>query len=147
MRYIMMMIPRVYQPDTPAAEKAGEGFTPPADAVAKMMKFNEELSKAGALIALDGLHPVAKGARVAFAGGKPKVTDGPFIESKEVIGGYWIIQAKSKEEAVAWATRCPAADGDIIELRQVFEMSDFPADVQKAADNPTVRAQLEKRKS
>jgi len=143
----MMMIPRVYQPDTPAAEKAGEGFTPPADAVAKMMKFNEELSKAGALIALDGLHPVAKGARVAFAGGKPKVTDGPFIESKEVIGGYWIIQAKSKEEAVAWATRCPAADGDIIELRQVFEMSDFPADVQKAADNPTVRAQLEKRKS
>ena len=147
MRYIMMMIPRVYQPDTPAAEKAGEGFTPPADAVAKMMKFNEELSKAGALIALDGLHPVAKGARVAFAGGKPKVTDGPFIESKEVIGGYWIIQAKSKEEAVAWATRCPAADGDIIELRQVFEMSDFPADVEKAADNPTVRAQLEKRKS
>ena len=142
----MMMIPRVYQPNTPAAEKAGEGFAPPADAVEKMMKFNEELTKAGALIALDGLHPTAKGARVAFAGGKPKVTDGPFIESKEVIGGYWIIQTKSKEEAVDWARRCPASEGDVIEIRQIFEMSDFPADVQKAADNPTVRAQVEKGK-
>ena len=146
MKFMMMMIPRVYQPNTPAAEKAGEGFAPPADAVEKMMKFNEELTRAGALIALDGLHPAAKGARVAFSGGKPKVTDGPFIESKEVIGGYWIIQAKSKEEAVEWARRCPAADGDVIEIRQVFEMSDFPADVQKAADNPTVRAQVEKDK-
>ena len=146
MKFMMMMIPRVYQPNTPAAEKAGEGFAPPADAVEKMMKFNEELTRAGALIALDGLHPAAKGARVAFSGGKPKVTDGPFIESKEVIGGYWIIQAKSKEEAVEWARRCPAADGDVIEIRQVFEMSDFPADVQKAADNPTVRAQVEKGK-
>ena len=145
MKFMMMMIPRVYQPNTPAAEKAGEGFAPPADAVEKMMKFNEELTRAGALIALDGLHPAAKGARVAFSGGKPKVTDGPFIESKEVIGGYWIIQAKSKEEAVEWARRCPAANGDVIEIRQVFEMSDFPADVQKAADNPTVRAQVEKR--
>src|SRR6201998_932706 len=99
MRFLMMMIPRVYQPDTPPAERAGEGFTPPADAVARMMKYNEELAKAGALVALDGLHPGAKGARVSFAGGKAKVTDGPFVESKEVIGGYWIIQAKSKEEA------------------------------------------------
>jgi len=146
MRFMMMMIPRVYQHNTPAAEKAGEGFAPPADAVEKMMKFNEELTKAGALIALDGLHPAAKGARVAFAGGKPKVTDGPFIESKEVIGGYWIIQTKSKEEAVDWARRCPASEGDVIEIRQIFEMSDFPADVQKAADNPTVRAQVEKGK-
>jgi hypothetical protein len=147
MKFMMMMIPRVYQPETPAAERAGEGFAPPAEAVAKMMKFNEELTKAGALIALDGLHPAAKGARVAFSGGKPKVTDGPFIESKEVIGGYWMIQTKSKEEAVEWARRCPAADGDVIEIRQVFDMSDFPADVQKAAENPTVRAQVEKSKS
>jgi hypothetical protein len=138
------MIPRVYQPQTPPAERAGEGFAPPAEAVAKMMKFNEELTKAGALIALDGLHPPAKGARVAFAGGKAKVTDGPFIESKEVIGGYWMLQMKSKEEAVEWARRCPAAEGDVIEIRQVFEMSDFPADVQKAAENPMVRAQVEK---
>jgi hypothetical protein len=133
----MMMIPRVYQPDTPAAERAGEGFAPPADAVAKMMKYNEELTKAGALIALDGLHPVAK----------PKVTDGPFIESKEVIGGYWMIQTKSKEEAVEWARRVPAAEGDVIEIRQVFEMSDFPQDVQQAAESPAVRAQVGPQKS
>ena len=138
----MMMIPRVYQPDTPPAERAGEGFTPPADAVARMMKYNEELAKAGALVALEGLHPVAKGARVSFNGGKAKVTDGPFIESKEVIGGYWIIQAKSKEEAVDWARRVPAAEGDVIEIRQIFEMSDFPEDVKKAADNPVVKERI-----
>src|SRR6185369_525522 len=97
-------------------------------------------------LGLEGLHPPSMGARVSFAGGKPKVTDGPFIESKEVLGGYWIIQVKSKEEAVEWARRCPAAEGDVIEIRQVFEMSDFPADVQKAADSPTVRAQVEKNK-
>lgn len=146
MRFMMLMIPRVYQLDAPVGEKAGEGFAPPAEAVAKMMKFNEELTKAGALISLDGLHPSSKGARVSFKGGKPTVTDGPFIEAKEVIGGYWMIQAESKEEAVAWARRCPAADGDVIEVRPVFEMSDFPPDVRKAADNPTVKAQIEKHK-
>src|SRR5258708_37193891 len=98
MKFMLLMIPRVYQPATPPAERAGEGFAPPAEAVAKMMKFNEELAKAGALIALDGLHPAAKGARVAFSAGKPKTTDGPFIESKEVLGGYWIIKTKSKDE-------------------------------------------------
>lgn len=144
MKYLMMMIPRVYQPNTPAAERAGEGFVPPADAVAKMMKFNEELAKAGALVALDGLHPVAKGARVSFGGGKAKVTDGPFIESKEVVGGYWIIQTKSKEEAVEWARRVPAAEGDVIEIRQIFEMSDFPQDVQKAADSPLVQERIKR---
>jgi len=147
MRFMMVMIPRVYQPDAPPGEKAGDGFAPPAEAVAKMMKFNEELVKAGALIALDGLHPGSKGARVAFTGGKPKVTDGPFTGAKEVIGGYWMIEAKSKEEAVGWAKRCPAADGDVIEVRQVFEASDFPQDVRNAADNPTVREHLEKRKA
>lgn len=145
MRFLMMMIPRVYQPDTPPAERAGEGFTPPADAVARMMKYNEELAKAGALVALEGLHPVAKGARVSFNGGKAEVTDGPFIESKEVIGGYWIIQAKSREEAVEWARRVPAAEGDVIEIRQIFEMSDFPDDVKKAADNPAVREQIQRK--
>ena len=147
MRFMLMMIPRVYQPDAPPGEKAGEGFAPPAEAVAKMMKFNEELANAGALIALDGLYPGSSGARVAFTGGKPKVTDGPFTGAKEVIGGYWMIQVKSKEEAVGWARRCPAADGDVIEVRQVFEMADFPPDVRKAADNPTVRAQVEQRKA
>ncbi len=144
MRFMMLMIPKVYQPDTPADERAGEGFAPQTDAVEKMMKFNEELAKAGALISLDGLHPSSKGARVAFIKGKTTVTDGPYIESKEVLGGYWIVNMKSKEEAIEWARRCPAAEGDIIEIRQVFEMSDFPPDVQKAADNPAVKAQVGK---
>ena len=144
MRFMMLMIPRVYQPGTPPGEKAKEGFAPPAEAIAKMMKFNEKLAKAGALIALDGLHPDARGARVSFKGGKPAVTDGPFTEAKEVIGGYWMIQVKSKEEAVEWARRCPAADGDVIEVRQVFEMSDFPPEAQEAANNPTVIAQIGK---
>lgn len=138
----MMMIPRVYQPDTPAGERAGEGFVPPQDAVEKMMKFNEELTKAGALVALDGLHPLAKGARVSFKGGKAAVTDGPFIESKEVVGGFWMIQVKSKEEAVDWARRVPAAEGDVIELRQIFEMSDFP--YREAVDSPIVREKLQR---
>ena len=146
MRFMMFMIPKVYQPDTPPEEKAGEGFTPPAESVAKMMKFNEELAKAGALISLDGLHPISKGARVSFSGGKPNVTDEPLIKAKEVIGGYWMIDVKSKEEAVKWAKRIPAEDGDVIEIRQVFEMSDFPPDVKKAADNPKVKAQVEKRR-
>jgi len=147
MRFMMLMIPRVYQPDAPAGEKAGEGFAPDAEIVAQMTKYNEELAKAGALIALDGLQPSSKGARISFTGGKRIVTDGPFIETKEVVGGYWMIQVNSKEEAIEWARRCPAGDGDVIEVRQVFEMSDFPADVQRAADNPTVRAQLDRKKS
>ena len=146
MRFMMFMIPKVYQPDTPPAEKAGKGFAPPAESVARMMKFNEELAKAGALISLDGLHPISKGARVAFSGGKPRLTDGPLIKAKEVIGGYWMIDMKSKEEAVEWAKRVPAQEGDMIEIRQVFEVSDFPPEVQKAANSPRVKAQVEKRK-
>ena len=101
--------------------------------VAEMTKYNEALTKAGVLLALDGLHPPSMGTRVSFSRGKPRVTDGPFAEAKEVIGGYWLIQVKSKAEAVEWASRCPAGDGDVIEVRQVQEMSDFPPDVQKAA--------------
>ena len=122
----MLMIPKGY-------EKAEPGAMPDAQLVAAMMKYNEALQKAGVLLALDGLHPPSLGARVSFAGGKAKVTDGPFTEAKEVVGGYWMIQVKSKEEAVEWASRCPAGDGDVIEVRQVQEMSDFPPDVQKAA--------------
>jgi len=146
MRFMMFIFPKVYQPDTPPAERAGEGFAPSAESVARMMKFNEELAKAGALISLDGLHPISKGARVAFSGGKPRLTDGPLIKAKEVIGGYWMIDMKSKEEAVEWAKRVPAQEGDMIEIRQVFEVSDFPPEVQKAAESPSVKAQLEKRK-
>ena len=99
-----------------------------------MMKYNEELKKAGVLLALDGLHPPSAGARVSFKSGKPLVTDGPFAETKEVLGGYWMIDVRSREEAIEWARRCPAADGDVIEIRQVHEMSEFPEDVQKAAE-------------
>ena len=98
-----------------------------------MMKYNEALQKAGVLLALDGLHPPSMGARVSFSGGKPRVTDGPFAEAKEVLGGYWMIQVKSKEEAIEWASRCPAGDNEMIEIRQVQEFEDFPADVQEAA--------------
>jgi len=108
------------------------------------MKFNEALTKAGALVTLDGLQPLTNGARVAFSGGKAAVTDGPYVEAKEVVGGYWMLQCKSKQEAIDWIKRCPAEDGDVIEIRPVYEMSDFPADVQKAADNSTVKAAVEK---
>jgi hypothetical protein len=106
---------------------------PSADDVGKMSKYNEELTKAGILLSLDGLHPPAEGAVVAFSGGKATVTDGPFAETKEVVGGYWLIQVKSREEALEWASRAPMGDGDAIEVRRVYEMSDFPQDVQDAA--------------
>ncbi|OGO09074.1 MAG: transcription initiation protein [Chloroflexi bacterium RBG_13_60_13] len=139
MRFMMLMIPKGY-------EKAAPGVMPDAKAVAAMMKYNESLQKAGVLLALDGLHPPSMGARVSFAGGKPRVTDGPFIEAKEVVGGYWMIQVKSKEEAVEWASRCPASENEVIELRQVQEMSEFPPEVQQAAAQLLeLRAQSEKR--
>ena len=146
MRFMMMMIPKVYQPDTGGRE-AGEGFAPPAEAVAAMTKFNEELARAGALIAVDGLHPPSKARASRSSGGKPKVTDGPFTEVKEVIGGYWIIRVSVEGRSHRMGETLPAADGDVIEIRQVFELSDFPPDVQKAAENPTVSAQIETPKS
>jgi len=127
MRFMMLMIPKGY-------EKAAPGTMPDAKAVAAMMKYNESLQKAGVLLALDGLHPPSMGARVTFTGGQPKVTDGPFAEAKEVVGGYWMIQVKSKEEAIEWAKRCPASDNETIEIRQVQEMTEFPAEIQKAAN-------------
>ena len=128
MRFMMLMIPKGY-------EDAAPGTMPDAERVAAMMKYNEDLQKAGVLLGLDGLHPPSTGARVSFAGGKPKVTDGPFAETKEVIGGYWMIQVKSKEEAIAWASRCPASDNEVIEIRQVQEVEDFPDDVRAATAN------------
>jgi len=136
---MMLMIPKGY-------EKAEPGAMPDAEAVAAMMKYNESLQRAGVLLALDGLHPPSMGARVSFSGGKPTVTDGPFAETKEVLGGYWMIQVKSKDEAVEWASRCPASDNEVIEVRQVQEFSDFPADVRKAAAKfPQVQAQAGQR--
>src|SRR6185295_16666368 len=98
MRFMMLMIPKGY-------EQAAPGTMPDAKAVAAMMKYNESLQKAGVLLALDGLHPPSMGARVSFPGCKPRVTDGPFAEAKEVLGGYWMIQVKSREEAIEWASR------------------------------------------
>jgi len=134
MRFMMFMIPNA---------TAEAGILPDPEFFAAMSRFNEELQKAGALISLDGLQPSAKGARVAFRGKKTIVTDGPFTESKEVIGGFWMIQVASKAEAVEWAKRCPAAEGDTIEVRQVQELSDFPDALIEAARDaagPSTRA-------
>jgi hypothetical protein len=107
---------------------------PEAKAVEAMMAYNEELQKAGILVALDGLHPPSMGARVEFSSGKPRVIDGPFAEAREVLGGYWMIRVNSREEAIEWAKKCPGSPNEVIEVRQVQEFEDFPADVQAAAE-------------
>jgi hypothetical protein len=125
MRFMMLMIPNITE----------DNWGPSPEAAAAMGGFNEELAKAGKLIALDGLHPTGEGARVSFAaGGKATAVDGPFTEAKEVVGGYWVIEADSRQEAVDWASRCPAGEGDVIEVRRIYEMTDFAADVQEAAN-------------
>jgi hypothetical protein len=126
MRFMMLMIPLGYETAAPDVQLDPERVT-------AMMKYNEALNEAGILIALDGLHPPSMGARVSFATGKPVVTDGPFTEAKEVLGGYWMIDVKSREEAIAWAKKCPASENEIIEIRQVQEIADFSDEVQQAA--------------
>jgi hypothetical protein len=140
MRFMMLVIPKGYESSKP-------GTMPDPQQVAAMMKYNEALQNAGVLLGLDGLHPPSMGARVSFAGGKPKMTDGPFTEAKEVIGGYWIIQVGSKEEAIEWAKRCPMSDNEVIEIRRVQEFTDFPSDVQEAASGfQEIKAEAEQRK-
>src|SRR5262245_16925747 len=126
MRFMMLVIPRGY-------ERAPADALPSAEIVAAMTKYNDSLKKAGVLLSLDGLHPQASAVRVTFPGGKPKVTDGPFSESKEAVGGYWIIQVKSKAEAVEWAKRVPFGDDGMIEIRQITEVSEWPEELRKAA--------------
>jgi hypothetical protein len=123
---MMLMIPLGYETAPPDVQLDPER-------VAAMMRYNEALKDAGVLITLDGLHPPSTGARVSFATGAPVVTDGPFAESKEVLGGYWMIDVASRAEAIAWAKKCPASANEVIEIRQVQEMSDFPPEVQAAA--------------
>jgi len=125
MRFMMLMIPKGYETAPPDVKLDPER-------VKSMMAYNEALQAAGVLRALDGLHPPSTGARVSFAGGKPLVTDGPFAEAKEVLGGYWIIDVASREEAIAWATRCPASENEVIEVRQIQDIADFDAEVQEA---------------
>jgi hypothetical protein len=120
MRFMMLMYP---------GPKAEAGVMPDDKLIAAMMKYNKELADAGVLLGLDGLQPTAKGARVRFAGGKASVAEGPFPDAREVLGGYWMIQVNSKAEAISWASRCPALDGEMIEIRQVFEAADFGPEV------------------
>ena len=126
MKFMMMVIPKGY-------EKAVPGTLPDPKLVEKMTKYNESLQKAGVLLELNGLQPPSTGTRISFSGGKPKVLDGPFTEAKETVGGYWMIQVKSKEEAVEWASRAPMQDGDMIEVRKIQEMEDFTPEIQAAA--------------
>jgi len=125
MRFMMIMFPKGY-------ENAKPGTVPDLKAMEVMGKYNEQLQKAGVLLALDGLTPPATmSARVSFKGGKSRVTDGPFPETKEVVGGYWIIQVKSREEALEWASRIPGSDNEMVEVRRLFEMTDFDPEIQK----------------
>jgi len=124
MRFMLLMIPKGY-------EDAPPGTMPDPKHVEEMLRYNDSLQKAGVLLALDGLHPPSMGARVSFAGGRPRVVDGPFPEAKEVVGGYWMIDVRSREEAIEWAKRCPALESEVIEVRQVQEISDFPAEVRQ----------------
>jgi len=125
MRFMMFMYPGIEEKD----------WNPTAEDVAAMSRYNEELRKAGMLLSLDGLRPPSDGGVVSFEDGKATITDGPFAEAKEVVGGYWLIQARSKEEALEWASRCPDSNCRI-EVRRVFEMEDFPQDVQDAYEGP-----------
>jgi len=113
----------------PANEESEAGVMPDAKILDAMGKFNEEMVKAGVMLAGEGLQPTSKGARLKFSGGKTTVTDGPFAESKELIAGFWLIQAKSMEEAIAWMKRAPFDGGTQIEIRQIFETEDFGAEL------------------
>jgi len=126
----MMLLPAPVEP----LEKAVA--VPNKELVTAMTKYNEEMGKAGVLLAAEGLHATSKGSRIRVSGGKRIVTDGPFTEAKEVIAGFWMIQVKSKEEALEWAKRCPLPESGVIEIRQVFETSDFPPELQNKIAEP-----------
>ena len=112
-----------------ASKDSEAGVLPTKELLAAMGQFNDEMIKAGVLLSGEGLHASSKGARITFSGAKRLVTDGPFAETKELLAGFWLIQVQSKDEAIAWASRVPFADGETIEIRQVFEASDFPPDI------------------
>jgi hypothetical protein len=126
MRFMLLVFPKGYETATPAEAMAD------AKHLAEMNQFNESLARAGVLLSLDGLRPPAEGVRIHFTDRKPKVIDGPFAEAKECVGGYWMIQVKSPEEAIEWAKRAPMNDNEVIEVRRVQELEDFPAEVRAA---------------
>ncbi|HVJ80208.1 MAG TPA: YciI family protein [Planctomycetia bacterium] len=129
MRFMMLVMPKSFE--WGRVEKDPDAM-PDAELAAAMMKYNDELAKAGVLLGLEGLHSPASAARVTFKNGKATVTDGPFAEAKEVLGGYWMIKVNSREEAIAWARRIPGTENEMVEVRQVREIDEFPEDVQKA---------------
>ena len=131
-----------------ASKDSEAGRLPTKELVAAMGELNEAMAKAGVLLAGEGLHPSSKGTRVTYTGGERLMTDGPFAETKELLAGFWMIQTKSRAEALEWASRIPFTDGEVVEVRQVFEASDFPADVLspgEAAREEALRAELAKK--
>ena len=126
----------------PANADSEAGVLPDQEILTKMGKFNDEMVKAGVMLAGEGLHASSKGARIKFSGGKTTVTDGPFTESKELIAGFWLLQVKDKEEAIAWMKRAPFGGGTVIEIRQVFEAEDFGPEF-----TPELRAQEERQRT
>ena len=133
------------------ADKNSEaGVMPPKELFAEMGKFNEEMAKAGVMLAAEGLQPTSKGARISYTRGKPKVTDGPFPGAKDLVAGFWLVQVKSKQEAIDWASRAPFGEGAEVEIRQVFDASDFPPEVfsaEDAAREQALRDQVQRRTS
>ncbi len=132
----------------PASKESEAGVLPDRKILEEMGAFNEEMVKAGVMLAGEGLQPTSKGARIAFSGGKTTVIDGPFTESKELIAGFWMIQVKSKAEAIAWMRRAPFGEGVALELRQVFEIEDFGPEFtpELREQESRLRAQTGKRK-
>jgi hypothetical protein len=131
-----------------ASKDSEAGIMPSRELLTEMGKFNEELTKAGVMLAGEGLHPSSRGVRVKFSGDKRTVIDGPFTETKELIAGFWIWKVKSKEEAIEWVKRCPNphAEGGEIEIRQIFEAEDFGAEFtpELREQEERVRTQAEK---
>lgn len=124
MRFLMLMYPG---PQVERGDAAPDGKL-----MAAMMKYNEELTRAGVLLSLDGLHPSAKGARITYPGGKPNVTNGPFSGGGGIVGGFWMLQVKSRAEAVEWAKRIPVTGSEMVEVRQVFELEEYAVDPNSA---------------
>jgi hypothetical protein len=139
MRYMMLV---------KASKESEAGALPSKELVAAMGRFNEEMAKAGVLLAGEGLHPSSKGVRVAYAGSKRTVTDGPFAATTELLAGFWMTEVKSRDEAIGWASRVPFADGEVVEVRPVFEAADFPAEVlppEAAAREQELRDELQRK--
>ena len=133
-----------------ASKESEAGMLPSRELIAAMGQFNEEMVKAGVLIAGEGLQASSKGARITYSGSRRSVTDGPFAETKELLAGFWMIDVKSRADAIAWASRVPFTDGEVVEVRQVFEASDFPSDVmppEEAAREERLRDELQRKEA